>query len=507
MNAIKIYCDPIKTEVSMGKKLTNKRAVAGAFADAMNLLYEGENKYHQQVAYLAYRMAEELGFAEHERETVIMAALLHDCGMVILPENKEYPFRELAAAGLNLVGDINILQFVRRIFLAGQTEYKGEPAYESLSMEARYAAVIDLARRVPKMLKSNDAALNQMMDICDNISDLAGEELQVWAVECFLRVAKTDYYWMDILHQPEVVLSFLPAGNNMTDDELIELSFFMSRVIDFRSRYTAAHSVGVAVSAVRLAEILGMSEDECKMMLIAGYLHDVGKLKVPKAILEKGDKLTDAEFNLVKEYAYYTHLLLKEIPGFEQIGRWASLHHEKMNGFGYPFGLKADDIPMGARILAVADIFSAVTEVRAYRPSMEKEGVIRTLKESLDKGALPKGLVELMMQNYDDIFVKRDEEVAKELSRYLASSVENDEEDETEPEAAAEKTEASFEEEASEMPAYESDDESRDDSEDDVIEEEDVTKAEEAEAAMKNAPPVFDKDNDYAKAFMDEVNN
>ena len=109
----------------MGKKLTNKRAVAGAFADAMNLLYEGENKYHQQVAYLAYRMAEELGFAEHERETVIMAALLHDCGMVILPENKEYPFRELAAAGLNLVGDINILQFVRRIFLAGQTEYKG----------------------------------------------------------------------------------------------------------------------------------------------------------------------------------------------------------------------------------------------------------------------------------------------------------------------------------------------------------------------------------------------
>ncbi len=438
----------------MGKKITNIRAVAGACANAMNILHGGENQYHQQVAYLAVRMADELGFNEREREEIILASFLHDCGRVFLPDDREYSFRDLAQAGLNLVGDIGILQFVRRMFLAGQTEYKGEPAFESLSTEARYAAVIDLARRVPLMLSKEDAALNQVMDICDSISDLAGEELQVWAVECFLRVAKTEYFWMDILHQPEAVLNFLPAGNTMTDDEVIELSFFMSRVIDFRSSYTAAHSVGVAISAVRLAEILGMSEDECKMMLIAGYLHDVGKLKVPKAILEKGDKLTDQEFNIVKEYAYYTHLLLKEIPGFEQIGRWAALHHERLNGFGYPFGLKADDIPMGARILAVADIFSAVTEVRAYRPSMEKDGVIRTLKESLDNGALPKSIVEIMMQNYDDIFAKRDEAVKKELARYIASTVESDEEEKKE-EKEEEREESSFASEAAGMPAFE----------------------------------------------------
>ena len=157
------------------------------------------------------------------------------------------------------------------------------------------------------------------------------------------------------------------------------------------------------------------------MMLIAGYLHDIGKLKVPKAILEKGDKLTDEEFNIVKEYAYYTHLFLKDIPGFEQLGRWAALHHERLNGFGYPFGLRLGDIPMGAQILAVADIFSAVAEVRAYRQSMAKEGVMKTLAESIEKGALSGYIVELMLQNFDDIFGKRDEEVRKESARYTAS--------------------------------------------------------------------------------------
>ena len=179
------------------------------------------------------------------------------------------------------------------------------------------------------------------------------------------------------------------------------------------------HSSGVSATAVRLAEIMGMSEDECKMMMIAGYLHDIGKLKVPKSVLEKNDKLTDEEFNIVKEYAYYTNLLLKDVEGFEQIGRWASLHHEKLNGYGYPFRLTADDIPMGARIIAIADIFSAVAEIRSYRPGMSKEEVIKTLTEYVDSGAMSGYIVELLINNYDDIYSIRDSEVRREGASLL----------------------------------------------------------------------------------------
>ena len=170
-----------------------------------------------------------------------------------------------------------------------------------------------------------------------------------------------------------------------------------------------------------------MSEDECKMMMIAGYLHDVGKLKVPKKILEKKDSLTDEEFNIVKEYAYYTQLLLKDIAGFEQIGQWAALHHEKLNGYGYPFGLKADDIPMGARIIAVADIFSAVAEIRSYRDGMSKEQVIMALREYVESTALSKYIVDLMIANYDDIYQKREVETSKEGARYYAALVDAEE--------------------------------------------------------------------------------
>lgn len=411
----------------MEKKFTSKRAVAGVFANALNLLSEGTPQHQQQTAYLSYRMAKELGYAEEDLVEIIWDALMYDVGSVILPEGKEYSFQELSQAGLNMVGDVQQLQFVRRMFQAGQAEQAGDPAYEVLSKEARFAEIIDLSRRVSKQLRQDDAALNQVEDISETIANVAGKELQSWAVECFLRVSKTEFIWMDLLHQPEVVLTYIPGGMDLTLDEAIELARFMSRVIDFRSSYTAAHSVGVAVSSVRLAEIMGMSEDECKMMLIAGYVHDIGKLKVPKTILEKGEKLTDEEFNIVKEYAYYTHLLLKDLPGFEQIGRWAALHHEKLNGFGYPFGLRAGDIPMGAQILAVADIFSALGEVRAYRQSLEKEGVMKTLAESIEKGAVSGYIVELMLKNFDDIFTIRDEEVRRESARYYASLVDADE--------------------------------------------------------------------------------
>ena len=414
----------------MEKKFTSKRAIAGVFANALNLLAEGTPKHQQQTAYLAYRMANELGYPEEDRIEIIWDALMYDVGSVILPvpaEGKEYSFQELSAAGLNIVGDVNQLQFVRRMFQAGQAEQPGDPAYEVLSKEARFAEIIDLSRRVSKLLRQDDAALNQVEDICETIANKAGKELQTWVVECFLRVAKIEFIWMDLLHQPEVVLTYIPDGMDLSLDESIQLARFMSRVIDFRSSYTAAHSVGVAVSSVRLAEIMGMSEDECKMMLIAGYVHDIGKLKVPKNILEKGDKLTDEEFNVVKEYAYYTHLLLKDLPGFEQIGRWAALHHEKLNGYGYPFGLRAKDIPMGAQILAVADMFSALGEARAYRQSVEKEGVMKALAESIEKGAVSGYIVELMLKNFDDIFTIRDEEVRKESARYYASLVDTEE--------------------------------------------------------------------------------
>ncbi|MBO4592014.1 MAG: HD domain-containing protein [Eubacterium sp.] len=411
----------------MEKKITNMRAIVEKFAEAMNLLSAGKPMHHQQVAYLAYQIGDAMGYSGDEKSELIYGALLYDIGSVFLPEKEgtEYSFYELSKAGVGLVGDVQKLSYIRDIFNACRESYAGV-ALNELPKYAVFSQIINLAAKVSAMLNPADAALNQVQDICDTVSELSNGELSEGVVESFLKMSEKEYIWFEALHQPDVFLSYISDSNDVTLDDVIVLSKFMSRIIDFRSQYTAMHSCGVAATAVRLAEIMGMSEDECKMMMIAGYLHDVGKLKVPKAILEKSDKLTDEEFNVVKEYAYYTYLLLSGIPGFELISSWASLHHEKLNGYGYPFGLAADDIPMGARIIAVADIFSAVAEIRSYRQGMSREEVIQTLADYVETGALSRYIAGLLIQNYDDIYSIRDEEVRKEGARYFASVVDSD---------------------------------------------------------------------------------
>ncbi len=105
-------------------------------------------------------------------------------------------------------------------------------------------------------------------------------------------------------------------------------------------------------------------------------LHDVGKIQVPDAILNKPGKLTDEEFNVIKEHAYYTYVLLQDIRGFDQIAHWAALHHEKLNGTGYPFRLSGADIPLGSRIMAVADVFDALVSERVYKKPIAPEAAL-----------------------------------------------------------------------------------------------------------------------------------
>ena len=415
--------------VTMERQFTNMRDLAKAYANAMNLLRPETDDLHQRVAYLAYGLGKAYGFKGVDLENLVYVSLLYDVGIVLLPEKKEdegrYYFKDLVGPGLDMIGDIKKLKKASDVM---RVYGKPEPLTDDERKLKTFSQIIDLADRIASMLDDKDAALNQVEDISYTVSDLAGEEISGEVAEAFLRFSEREYVWMELLHQPDLIFNSISDDGTVSLDDMILYARFAARIIDFRSSYTAMHSSGVAATAVRLAEIMGMSANECKKMMIAGYLHDIGKLKVPKSILEKNEKLTDEEFNVVKEYAYYTHLLLKDIEGFEEISRWAALHHEKLNGYGYPFHLSKDQIPMGARIISLADIFSAVAEIRPYRTGMSKEDVIRILLDNVERGAMFSYLVELLITNYDEIQSIRDATVSGEGARYYASVVEVEDE-------------------------------------------------------------------------------
>lgn len=281
------------------------------------------------------------------------------------------------------------------------------------------------------MIKKNKPILVQLPEIAEYLKKNSGEIFRPDFVEAALRLMEVEHIWLEF--ESNNTLEYLPENitYRMTEvnlDGLVPLARIFARIIDFRSRYTATHSVGVAFTAERLAHTFGFSKNECKMMLIAGYLHDLGKLTIDNGLLEKPGVLSKKEFDIIRTHTFYTYEILKNIKGFETINKWASYHHERLDGNGYPFHLKDDEIPLGSKIMAVADVFTAVTEPRPYRPSMERSEVINVLRDMAEKRAICGEVVRVVAENLEELTkgcIKHQSKAAKEFEEIYKQGLQN----------------------------------------------------------------------------------
>ena len=157
-----------------------------------------------------------------------------------------------------------------------------------------------------------------------------------------------------------------------------------AEVVDAKSTFTAQHSERMAEMSLRIAERLGISGEPLRSLKHAGLLHDIGKLSVSNAILDKPGPLNAEEWEAVRLHPYYTARILNHIEGFDVLARVAGAHHERLDGRGYFQGLSADQIPLESRILATADVFDALTASRPYRPALPEEVALRIMER--DRG-------------------------------------------------------------------------------------------------------------------------
>lgn len=153
-----------------------------------------------------------------------------------------------------------------------------------------------------------------------------------------------------------------------------------AKCIDMKDRYTNGHSFRVANYTKMLAERLGYGENEVEEIYNTALLHDIGKLSIPDAILNKPEGLNDEEYQIMKSHSANGYEILKEITIDPDLAIGAGYHHERLDGKGYPRGLKGDEIPMVAQIIAVADTFDAMYSTRPYRKKLSLDYVIGELK-------------------------------------------------------------------------------------------------------------------------------
>lgn len=377
-------------------------------SDAIDLVSPSLAQHQIRTAFICGEMAKVAQLPASELDDLFVAALLHDIG-ALSPEEK-----------------VNLHQAEvgnpERHCLLGEKLLAGVPGYSRIANIVRYhhtpwrclealpandvvlIKILNLADHVERVIDRNRFILHQVDEILAQVNRLA-EGMSSEIALLFHAVAVREDFWLDIVFQhSHNMCSRYPCQNQLLDLPVLKAFAELYRnMIDFRSHFTATHSAGVAASAVALTRYVGMTEFECEMMEIAGNLHDLGKFAIPNNILMKPAKLTPAEFAIVRQHTYFTYSVLMSIGGIQPIAEWAAFHHEHLNGQGYPFHISAQYLSMGSRIMAVADMLTALAENRPYRAGLSQTQVLSIVRHQVDEGALDARLVDILQRHYSDI--------------------------------------------------------------------------------------------------------
>jgi putative nucleotidyltransferase with HDIG domain len=370
--------------------------------------------HQEQVAYIALSVASELKLSTDQQCQVALAGELHDVGFLSMEDRikfTEKDFEVTETYNHEFIGYVLLRKFKPLKTSAEMIRFHHLPwdygkGSTCEGVDVPFGShILNLADRIAVSIDKSSEVLGQVDEIVKNVLQYSGKLFHPDVVKAFLSLSSREYFWLDA-SSPNcgsiVKRKVSPYNIWLSTNELLQLAEVFAQIVDFRSPFTAHHSTGVAATAGALARVAGFSEMECELMQVAGYLHDIGKLAIPSSIVEKPGGLSDLEQHIMKSHVYYTYRTLENINGFETINTWASLHHERLDGSGYPFHLTAVDLPLGSRIMAVADVFTALMEDRPYRKGMKKEDALEIL-DKMTTFSLDPHIVSLLFDNLDEI--------------------------------------------------------------------------------------------------------
>ncbi|MBL8490113.1 MAG: HD domain-containing protein [Rhodocyclaceae bacterium] len=396
----------------MSIKIDLKSAVL-ALSDALDLVGVNDFQHGKRVAVMAREVGLLLGLPARRLDDLFCAGLLHDLGVSCTTEQQRLAWEWDWAGrdahcrrGHDLLRPFAHLSRLAEVIRYHHTPWPDLPDFLSTE-DALATNLILLADRVDALLlqRGLENPLVLREGICAEVGAMAGRELDAEVVRAFRGAATREAFWIGLA--PRHVLRYL--ADMALPEWRITIEFpqfrhvarLVSSIVDAKSPFTASHSMGVAQLARHLGERAGLDPDAVFQVEVAGLMHDVGKLCVPDEIVEKPARLTATEFSVMERHSFETYQILRHIPGMETIAEWAAFHHEALNGRGYPFRHGADRLHAEARIVAVADVFQALSQTRPYRGAHPPEEIPRVLDDFVARGVLDPDLVDLACGDLD----------------------------------------------------------------------------------------------------------
>ncbi len=400
-------------------------------SSAMDLVSPAVGEHQKRVSYIAWRLGVELGLPEREQADLALAGAVHDCGLFSLSDRLQARDFECHLADLHRHGEVGYLMLrdfppladAAAIVRHHHVRWEDGQGREFRSRKvSRLSHLIHLADRVEVQITRKRNVLQQVKSICGNVRQQSGKMFDPELVEAFLGVAARESFWLDVVTSaPGPVFSreARSAETPLQLPHLERLAELFARLMDFRSPFTATHTAGVASTAEALGRLEDFDPGQLSLLRVAGYLHDLGKFAVPVEILEKPKGLTAREYSIIRTHTYFTFRLLERIPDLHRVNLWGALHHERLDGRGYPFHFQAGELPRGSRLMAVADVFTALTENRPYRAGMDRKETLGILTRMGKTDHLDREALSLLEKNYEYLEEIRRTAQARELNQYL----------------------------------------------------------------------------------------
>ncbi|MEG2441488.1 MAG: HD domain-containing phosphohydrolase [Acetivibrio sp.] len=372
-------------------------------------------RHSERVAYFSIQMGKYFHLEEEKLLDLAACAALHDNalteyieneyteGVDILQKKEEIKLGKHCIFGERNVQNLPFFGDIKGAILYHHENADGSGSFGKKTEETPlFARIIHLADQIDALFDFSVIAEAKFDKLKRYLKEQEGKLFDTQVIEAFFRevpyekLQTMEDEGMDVILKKELPLVY----REYTGEQLIQFSSFYGRIVDYKSKFTKNHSMGLADKCMIMAQYYGYNKEKQEKLYFAGAVHDVGKLVIPRDILEKPDRLTKNEYKIIQSHASYTYEILNKIQGLEEITSWASNHHEKLNGKGYPLQKTADELGQEERLMACLDIYQALTEKRPYKNEIQHKEAMKILNKMVISGELDSQIVKDM----DEVF-------------------------------------------------------------------------------------------------------
>lgn len=358
--------------------------------------------HSKRVAYIAASMGKKLGMGQEELEDLTACAVLHDNALTQYIA-EEYGKEESMQGGIGVhcvMGEENVKNFpfhhdMKGVILYHHETVDGTGPFGVPAVDTPLGAqLIHFADALDAKLNLSDMKGDKYQEVLHYLKEHTGKLFFENQVQIFFQHF-TEGEIKAIFESGMDGDDLLPGGIvDYSQEQVKNIIDIFAEIIDYKSVFTRKHSIGIAEKAYKMGQYYGYSDDICFRLYVAGALHDVGKMAISNRVLEKPERLTDAEFGYMKDHAWHTYKILSKMKGFEDITSWASHHHEKLNGKGYPFGKRGEELGRNERLMACLDIYQALREERPYKSGMPHEKTLGIMRKMVGDGYIDAEITE-----------------------------------------------------------------------------------------------------------------